>query len=87
MRKGKTKSGFEFQIDEKVADNVEILEAIAEVEENEYKLPKLITMVLGEEQKKRLYDHLRTKKGNVPIKKTYEEFTEILELSGQKVKN
>lgn len=87
MLKGKTKSGFEFEIDEKLADDMELLEAIAETAQNELALPALIKKLLGPEQKDRLYEHLRTKKGNVPIKKTMEEFEEIMNTASEKTKN
>ena len=87
MLKGKTKSGFEFEIDEKVADDMELLEAIAEAEQETYKFPQVLTKVLGEEQKKRLYDHLRTKKGNVPIEKAMHAFVEIMNTAGEQTKN
>ena len=87
MLKGKTKSGFEFEIDEKLADDMELLEAIAEVDENESKLPALLTKILGEEQKKAMYDHVRTKKGNVPIEKTMKLFIEIMTTAGEQTKN
>lgn len=87
MLKGKTKSGFEFEIDEKKADDMELLEAIALSDTNRSHFPRVLSMLLGDEQKARLYDHCRTKKGNVPIQKTIEEFLEIMSISGEKLKN
>ena len=87
MLKGKTKSGFEFEIDEKVADDMELLEAIAEAETQTYKFPQVLKKILGEEQKQKLYDHLRTKKGNVPIEKAINEFIEIMNEAGKETKN
>ena len=87
MLKGKTKSGFEFEIDEKVADDMELLEALVEAEEQHWKFPKLIERILGTEQKQRFYDHLRTKKGNVPVAKAMKEFVEVLNEAGAKTKN
>ena len=87
MLKGKTKSGFEFEIDEKVADDMELLEAIAEAETQTYKFPQVLEKILGAAQKKKLYDHLRTKKGNVPIEKAINEFIEIMNEAGKETKN
>ena len=87
MLKGKTKSGFEFEIDEKLTDDMEMLEAIAAVQDDELKMPALLTKLLGEEQKQALYDHDRNKKGNVPIKKTMELFVEIMNAAGEETKN
>ena len=87
MRKGETKSGFKFEVDEKLLDDMELLEALTEAEEESYKIPKVLKMFLGEEQKERLYNHVRTKKGTVPIKKATDEFIEIMTLAGEESKN
>lgn len=87
MLKGKTKSGFEFEIDEKLMDDMEVLEAIAKVEEGDVFFPAMITKILGEKQKNAFYDHIRTKKGTVPIAKAVELFTEIMDSAGDKTKN
>ena len=86
MIKGKTRSGFEFQLEESVLDNMELLDAIVEAEENPAVIPKVVNMVLGKEEKKRLYDHLRTPKGNVPIMAVATEIAEIFN-SNQQGKN
>ena len=87
MLTGKTKSGFEFEIDETVADDMELLEDIAEADKDTTHFPGVLTKILGEDQKKRLYDHLRNENGRVPIEATLSEFTEIMNLAGEKTKN
>ena len=87
MVKGKTKSGFEFEVDEKRFDDMVLLEAFAEAENDQYKFPHVLKLFLGEEQKNALYEHLKTKKGNVPIAKTLNEFMEIMEIVGENSKN
>lgn len=87
MLKGKTKSGFEFEIDETRLDDMEFVEALADVEENFLKFPKVCNILLGEEQKKRLYDHLRTEDGKVPVQLMSETITEIMTLAGNSTKN
>lgn len=58
MRKGKTKSGFEFEIAEETLESWELLETINEVEDEPLKVVKLINLLLGTEQKKALIKHL-----------------------------
>ena len=41
-------------------------------------LPRVMDMVFTEEDKQRLYDHVRTDDGRVPIEKTTSEFCEVL---------
>ena len=50
------------------------------------KLPKLLTLLLGEEQKKKLYKHLEDENGHVSIEKCAKEVIEILN-SNQSTKN
>lgn len=87
MLKGKTKSGFEFEIDKTRLDDMEFVEALADVEENFLKFPKVCEMLLGKEQKKKLYDHLRTEDGKVPVGLMNETITEIMILAGESTKN
>ena len=73
----KTSSGFEIKINEQVLDNMELIDALSELEENEFAISKVTLLVLGKEGKKRLYDHLRRKDGTVPVQKVADEIGEI----------
>lgn len=87
MVKGTTGSGFKFEIDETIADDMEFMEAMADAMDDAIKFPKVIEQLLGTEQKKRLYDHVRGDGKRVSIEKTIEEFTEIMNLAGEELKN
>lgn len=82
----KTASGFEFEIEDGVLDNMELLDAIAELEENPLKLTKVVKLLLGEETKERLYDHVRNDKGRVPAEALSTEVADIFKLLNDKVK-
>ena len=82
----KTASGFEFEIEDGVLDNMELLDAIAELEENPLKLTKVVKLLLGEETKDRLYDHVRNEKGRVPAEALSTEVADIFKLLNDKVK-
>ena len=78
MVKGKTSTGFEFEVDKEQMTNVEFLERFAEVQEgNNLGVFKLIETTMGKAQKKKLYDHCRNEKGMVPIDRVNEEVSEI----------
>lgn len=84
MIKGKTNSGFEFQLNDNVLDNMELLELMVEVQNgNPAALIPSFRMVLGDEQHKALYDHLRTEDGRVPVKAAAEAFAEIVKTAKQ----
>lgn len=82
----KTASGFEFEIEDGVLDNMELLDAIAELEENPLKLTKVVKLLLGEKTKERLYDHVRNEKGRVPAEALSTEVADIFKLLNDKVK-
>ena len=80
--KGKTSTGFEFDIEDERLDDMELVDIMAEIDENPLLMPKLCKMILGEEQKKRLYDHLRSEDGRVPIEATTNAIQEIFNSPG-----
>lgn len=83
MIKGKTSSGFEFEIAEHVLDSMELLDAIVEADENPAALSNVVKMILPKEQQKDLYNHLRTEKGNVPIMAVAQEVAEIFSYTSE----
>ena len=83
MIKGKTNSGFEFEIAEHILDSMELLDAIMEVDENIGNISKVVKMILPKEQQKALYEHLRTEHGNVPIMAVAQEVVEIFQYNQQ----
>lgn len=84
MISGKTKSGFEFAIENNVFDNMELVDTIAEATEDDpVAISKLVKMVLGTEQRKKLYDHLRTEDGRVPTAAVFAAVGEIFASFGQ----
>jgi len=84
MIEGKLKSGFEYKIEDHVLDNMELLDAIAEVDQNPMVISKVLKMLMGDDQRKKLYDHLRDpKNGNVPIVAVSDAVAEIFRGSGQ----
>lgn len=79
MIKGKTKSGFEFHIEEEVLDDYEILEDLCAIDEGEAnKIPKVAIKILGDEQMKKLKDHIRGENGRASALKMGEAIGEIL---------
>lgn len=83
MIQGKLKSGFEYRIEESALDNMELLDLIVEVDKNPLAISKVVKMLLGEEQRNNLYDHLRTEKGNVPVMAVSEAVAEIFQSSNR----
>lgn len=82
---GQTRSGFKYKFPKERLENYELVEQLSELEENPLALPKVINMVLGSDQAKKLKDHVRDEEGLVPAEKISAEIEEIF--NNQKVKN
>ena len=82
MIKGKTESGFEYQIQKERLENYELIEVLSEVDENPLLLPKTVNLLLGKEQANRLKEHLRDTDGLVSTDKLTAEIMDIFQ--GQK---
>lgn len=78
MIKGKTSSGFEYEIDEEKLDDMRLLDMIADIAEGDItKISQLTRKVLGDKQREGLYKHLEETEGRPSIKKVCNEITEI----------
>lgn len=75
--KGTTKSGFNYQINPDIFLDMEFWEKMAEVDDNPFLLPKVVSAALGEEQKENLYNFCRDASGKVPIDKVIGIIKEI----------
>lgn len=80
MIKGTTESGFDFEIDEDALDDMELLEDLCALDRGELDvLPAVLGRIIGENQKKALYDHVRNEKGRVPTTAVVNEIKSIFE--------
>lgn len=87
MITGKISNGFEFEIEEETLDDMEFVELLAESETDITALPKVITILLGDEKKKELYDLIRDEKGKVRLTTVSDAISEIFDVAGDSSKN
>lgn len=79
MITAKTKSGFEIELEESSLDNMELVDTLDEMNEgNPLAISRLVPLLLGKEGKKKLYDHLRTPDGRVPVAKVADALGELM---------
>jgi hypothetical protein len=82
--KGETSTGFSFSIPRQNLDNMDLLDAISEMGDSDpLAFSRVINLMLGKDQKKKLYDHVRTEDGRVPVEKLSTEIQEIFETSNE----
>ncbi|MDB7642447.1 hypothetical protein PND20_06580 [Ligilactobacillus ruminis] len=77
MLKGKTKTGFEYEFDENLFKDYELVELLAEVDDNPLVLPQIFKKLIGDRVKD-LKDHVRDENGVVDIEKMVIEFEDII---------
>jgi hypothetical protein len=91
MIEGKTSTGFVYKIHDDVLDDMELLDALVDMDNGDMSSYRYaIKALLGEEQRKALYEHVRDKKtGRVSAKKVFEAFAEVLNSAkeNQAIKN
>ena len=83
MIKGKTTSGFEFEINEEQLNDYRFLKEVARVEDNPLRFPFLLEKMLSEEQEERLMKHLEDKEGRVDPDKVMEEVKDIFQSTNE----
>lgn len=87
MKHGKTSSGFEFELDDEVLDDYELLEMLTELDEGRYdRVTRTVEKLLGKEQKEKLKEHIR-KDGKVSASEFMNEIAEIFQNANDSLKN
>lgn len=76
---GKTKTGFEYEIDKKILNDYELLEEIDNIGKNPLIIIKLLKRLLKVEQLEKLKEHIRNEEGIVPIDKMEKELIDIFD--------
>lgn len=88
MKKGKTKSGFEFEVDENVLNDMRLVDAVAEIADgsNPLAISFVIKKILGD-SRDALYKHVSEEDGRVPVERINDEITDIINSLGNAGKN
>lgn len=88
MKKITLENGLELEVNEQSMNNMELLDALEEMTEgNELAISKVVKLMLGKENRKKLYDYIRDEDGRVPLEIIDKCLTEIMMLLGEQGKN
>ena len=88
MIKETLKNGFEVEIPDENLDDYELLEDLAELEEDDYwKIVSVYRRLLGKDQYKALKEHIRNDSGRVAATEMMDTLEEIFNLQNGEVKN
>lgn len=88
MVNGKTKSGFAFSVDENAMNDMELVDVLADKEiDDAFRMSYILKRLLPADQRKKLYDHVRTDNGRVPVDAVVAEIEDIFAAMGDQGKN
>ena len=77
MITGTTRSGFSFEVEEDIANDMELFEALYDIDNGDATaVVPVCRRILGD-RKKALYDHLRGENGRVPVEAVITEIGDI----------
>ncbi len=81
MITGTTKSGFAYNIAENAFDDMRMIDALADLtgDCDVRAMTRVVKLFLGEEQRDKLYEHVRREDGTVPPERVLSEITEIIQ--------
>lgn len=88
MKKIELSCGVTLEVSEVVLNDMELVDDLAEAEnDNPLAVSRILLKVLGKEQRKKLYDAIRTPDGRVPTEKISPCIEEIFKAFGEQGKN
>lgn len=86
--RGTTASGFAYSLPADAADNMELVDALADaMDDSPVAISRVCRLFLGDETRKALYDHLRAPDGRVPTAAVMDDLMEIFSAFGKAGKN
>lgn len=85
---GETSTGFPFSIPVERLDNMELIDALSDLvhDEDTLAVSTVLRLLLGKDQRKQLYDHVRVN-GRVPSSAVFAELKDILSYQTKELKN
>ena len=87
MIRGKTRTGFHFEVDPNAMNDMELVDILADdTMDDAFRMSHVVKRLLPGDQRKALYDHVRVD-GRVPVDKVIAEVEDIFAALGNPGKN
>lgn len=88
MVSGKTKTGFEFSVDENAMNDMRLVDMLADKSvDPAFQVSNVLRYLLPGDQRKKLYEHVQTETGRVPVEAISNEIADIFAAMGESGKN
>lgn len=88
MVSGKTKTGFEFSVDENALNDMRLADLLADKDiDPAFQLSGVLRYLLPGDQREKLYEHVQTETGRVPVEAISNEIADIFAAMGDPGKN
>lgn len=88
MVSGKTKTGFEFSVDENAINDMRLVDILADKSvDPAFQVSDVLRYLLPGDQRKKLYEHVQTETGRVPVGAISDEIADIFAAMGESGKN
>lgn len=85
MKTVETASGFTAEVNESAVDDMAFLDLLCEIDDGDpHALRRLVSCLLSEDDAKRLYAHVKTEDGRIPVSAVNAEVTDIIRAIGKK---
>lgn len=85
MKQIETNSGFSVEVNASAADDLEFLDLICELDDGNPRAYRgILDKLMSKDDQKRLFDHVRTDDGRVPVSAITVELTDIINGIGKK---
>lgn len=85
MKQIVTKSGFAAEVNENAADDLAFLDLLCALDDGDpHALRGLVSCLLSKKDAERLYQHVKTDDGRIPVSSLNAELTDIIRALGKK---
>ena len=76
--RGKTRTGFEFELDRRLMDDYDFIEKVSDLAETGLGMPGIIRYMIGDDGYRALKEHCRRKDGFLSLRRVQKEMDDMM---------